>query len=413
MYYWNLALDKFSVHGSVQKATYYQFLKVEFRDLFLPFVALILLQGTYFDSTLLAISRWPTVTLPTLSVIQNPLHPGIIKSTRNAFAQPIVFFRPDSCLSTLIHSTALSSSLTSLRIQIPGKPVAQALCTVAAYRAVGDPPISHIPPSLVFLDLSTCGIHESDLDMLLAYFTSLQHIILDRCDILRGDLLGGQFQALGERCALVGVRRARKREKSLKSWMESRIIPDSTDNGSTGDSIRPAGKAKPGRKGLSTATISFRTRGTNPVTFFESPLPIANERGTVAKSKKIRILPPLPCLLSLSVTPPATIKRDDYPIIRGEFDTGWARGIAQLTFIRARMRSSAGNGFRVMRLVCKGEESDEEEEGLEGLVDMDPDDIDAFGTDSGLQAPVLCFAGHNHEKEHQSNCGHVIGWEMK
>ena len=37
MYYDNLALEKFYLHGSVQKATYYQFLKVEFRDLFLPY----------------------------------------------------------------------------------------------------------------------------------------------------------------------------------------------------------------------------------------------------------------------------------------------------------------------------------------------------------------------------------------
>jgi hypothetical protein len=62
-------------------------------------------------------------------------------------------------------------------------------------------------------------------------------------------------------------------------------------------------------------------------------------------------------------------------------------------------------------LVCKGgsKESDSEEEGLEGLVDIDPDDLDAFGTDSGLQAPVLCFAGPNRDGEHQSNCGHVTG----
>ena len=48
MYYWNLALEKFYLHGSVQKATYYQFLKVEFRDMFLSFVALILFSGCLF-----------------------------------------------------------------------------------------------------------------------------------------------------------------------------------------------------------------------------------------------------------------------------------------------------------------------------------------------------------------------------
>ena len=374
-------------------------------------MALILFQGAYFDSTLLAISLWPTVTLPTLSIIQDPQQPGIVK--RHAFAQPIVFFRLESCLSTLIHSTVLSP-LTSLRIQIPARPVVRSLCT-AAYSAVGNPPSTLlIPQDLVFLDLSTCAILEDELDMLLVYFTSLRHIILDGCDIFRGDSLHeGEFKALGKLCALVGAIRARMREKKFKSWMESRIIPDTTDDGSTGVSAK---KAKPGRKGLSTATISFRTSSTNPVTLIESTS-LAREKDKVAKSKrvipKIRILPPLPSLLSLSVTVPGTIKTDDYPIIRDDFNTGWAEGIAQLTVTRARMRTSAGNGVRVMQLVSKSKESDEEEEGLEGLVEIDPDDLDAFGTDSGLRVPVLCFAGPNRDGEHQSNCGHVIGWSLE
>ena len=411
MYYWNLALENFYLYGSVQKPTYYRFLKVEFRDLFLPFVALILFQGAYFDSTLLAISRWPTITLPTLSITQDIEHSGIVK--RHAFAQPIVFFRLDACLSTLISSTALSSSLTSLRIQIPTAPIVRSLMyTVAAHSAVGNPPTSLIPPDLVFLDLSTCGISESELQMLLVYFTSLQHLILDRCELLTGNLNDGEYRALGQSCALVGVIRARMREKLLKNWMESRIIPDTTDEGSTGGS-RPARKAKPGRKGLSTATISFRTPNNNPVTMME-PIKPVKEKKTIAKPKKIRILPPLPHLLSLSLSVPVAIKTEVFPILRNEFVIGYAEGIAQLAVTRARMRTSAGNGFRVMRHVCKGgsDGSDDEEEGLEGLVDIDPDDLDAFGTDSGLQAPVLCFAGPDREGDHQSNCGHVIGWGL-
>jgi hypothetical protein len=194
--------------------------------------------------------------------------------------------------------------------------------------------------------------------------------------------------------------------------MESRIV--TTDDGSTGGSIGPARKAKPGRKGLSTATMSFRTPSTNPVMLTESTS-LVKEKDITAKSEKIRILPPLPSLLSLSLSVPATIKIEDYPIIGGEFITGWAEGIAQLTVTRARMRTSAANGVRVMRLVCKGgsEGSDEEENGLEGLVDIDRDDLAAFGTDSGLQAPVLCFAGPNREGDHRSNCGHVIGWNLE
>ena len=414
-----MALEKIYLYGSVQKPTYYRFLKVDFRDLFPPLVALIPFQGAYFDSTLLAISRWPTVTLPTLSIIQDPEYSGIVK--RHEFAQPIVFFRLDACLSTLIYSTALSS-LTSLRIQIPTAPVFRSLM---AYSAVDNLPISLIPPDLVFLDLSTCGISKSELQLLLVYFTSLQHLILDRCELLSGDLHDGEYRALGRSCALIGVERARLREKLLKIWMESRIIPDTIDDGSTGGSIRPARKAKPGRKGLSTATISFRSPSNNPVTMMGSSS-LAEEKKITAKSKKIRILPPLPRLLSLSLSVPVALKTEDYPILRNEFVAGYAEGIAQLKVTRARMRTSAGNGVRVMGLVCKGgsEGSDDEEEGMErnvfslteeglkGLVDIDPDDLDAFGTDSGLQAPALCFAGPDREGDHQRNCGHVIGWGL-
>ena len=277
----------------------------------------------------------------------------------------------------------------------------------------GNPPISLIPPDLVFLDLSTCSVLEDELDMLMVYFASLQHIILDGCAILRGDLHDGEVKALGKRCALVGVRRAREREKMLKSWLESRIIPDATEDDSVGGSNGPTRKAKPGRKGLSTSTISFRIPSTNsnPATLSESTLSVPEEKATKLKSKKvipkIRILPPMPCLLSLSVTVPASINTDNYPVIRFEFESGWAEGIAQLAVIRDRMRTSAGNGVRVMRLVRKNNSTDLEE-GLEGLVDVDPD---AFDTHSGLQAPVLCFAGANRDGDHQNNCGHVIGWE--
>ena len=307
----------------------------------------------------------------------------------------------------------MSSSLTSLRIQIPARPVVRSLCT-AAYNASGNPPTLLIPPDLVFLDLSTCGVLDYELDTLLVYFTSLQHIILDGCAILRRDLHDGECRALGKRCALVGVRRAREREKTLKSWLESKIIPDTTEDDSVGTGENgPARVAKPGRKGLSTPTISFRTPSTSSATLPESTLstPTAIPKKIIPK---IRILPPMPCLLSLSVTVPASIKTEDYPIIRVEFESGWAEGIAQLGVTRTRMRTSAGNGVRVMQLVNKNRsgDSDKEEEGLEGLVDIDKDDPDAFEADSGLQAPVLCFAGANDDGDHQSNCGHVIGRKM-
>ena len=328
---------------------------------------------------------------------------------KQAFAQPIVFFRLDLCLSILIHSTALTSSLTSLRIRIPTRPVARPLCTAAAFNSSDNPPTSLIPPDLVFLDLSTCGILENELDTVLVYFTSLQHVILDGCTIpsLRGDLHDGEYNALGKRCALVGVRRAKEREKLLRIWLESRNTADGAeDNYGSSVGTGPNGtprNTKRGRKGLATSTISFRTPS-NAAT--SSELTLVLPKFSNKAIPKIRILPPLPCLLSLSVTAPTVIRTDNYPIIRAEFEVGWAEGIAQLGVTRARMRTSAGNGVRVMRLVNNSESASEEfSEGFEGLVDIDSDDFDAFETDGRLQAPVLCFGGAN--GDHSSNCGHT------
>ena len=258
--------------------------------------------------------------------------------------------------------------------------------------------------------------------MLLVYFTSLQHVILDGCAILRGDLHDGEYGALGKRCALIGVRRAKEREKSLKTWLESRYIADAIDGNhasavSTGLN-RPTKSAKRGRKGLATSTISFRSASTNATTS-SSTLSLPHNTANAATSSsnkkaipKIRILPPLPCLQSLSVTVPAMIKTDKYPMIRAEFEVGWAEGIAQLAVTRARMRTSAGNGVRVMRLVGSEEDSELNEEGFEGLVEIETDDVDAFGLCVDVQVPVLCFSGADPEGEHSSNCGHVIGWEL-
>ncbi|KAF8167529.1 hypothetical protein B0H34DRAFT_644878 [Crassisporium funariophilum] len=370
----------------VQKATYYQFLK-----------------GAYFDSTLLALSRWPSSTLPTISIVQDPLDPNILQ--KQTFAQPLVFFRLDSCISSLLHSPALAPSLTSLRLRIPSRPIARSLSVITAH---GSPSDLVKPANIEFLDISTSVVLETELDTLLARLTSLKHIILDGCAILRGDLYEVEWNALGKRCALVGVRRAKEREKALKTWLEERST--ATGGGSAQVIARP--KPKPGRKGLSTATISFR-----------DPDPITAPPTSTLNTLKVRVLPPLPTLLSLSTTLSPAIQVDKYPAIRAAFEAGWAEGIVQLSVTRARLRTSAGNGFRVMRLASAAETSADDaeyEDGLEGLVDVDNTDPEAFGMigEDGsvldLKVPVLCFSGAKRDADikHEDNCGHSVGWKV-
>ncbi|KAF8956082.1 hypothetical protein BDZ97DRAFT_1907336 [Flammula alnicola] len=362
---------------------------------------LICIKGAYFDSTLVALSRWPSSSLPTLSIIQDPLNQE--KAQKQGFAQPIVFFRLD--LALLLHSPALSPSLKSLRLRIPLRPVARALCSTAASSSPHD---SMVLPNLEFLDLSTCGVLDGEVDTILARFMSLKHIVLDGCSILRGELHEGEGNSLGKR--------AKEREKALKAWVESRSVCDAIGYDPNNDR-----RARRGRKGLATATISLRD--TKPIATTSSSRTVLKDQPAQSSKKglqKIRILPSLPNLLSLSITLSPLIKPEKYPVIRAEFDEGWAEGIAQLAVTRARLRTSAGNGVRVMRVSSTHVETegDSLEDGLYGLENVDQHDPDAFGMsdkDDGfasLAAPILCFAGPGRGGAHEKNCGHSVGWEV-
>ena len=253
---------------------------------------------------------------------------------------------------------------------------------------------------------------ESEVDTIMVHFPSLQHLILDGCLIMRGDLREGEWNALGRRCALVGVRRAKEREKVLKTWLESSTTVEGSDAAPGGRDPNPDRKVKGGRKGLATATISLRKPDANP-----SPLsrPLLSKR-QVGQSKKgysrIRVLPPISRLVSLSIALSPTHSPDKYPIIRAEFEEGWAEGVAVLAMTRSRLRTSARNGVRVMKF-AKSVMADEEleyEEGLDGL-----EDVDMSGEEDRLSSqdpPILCFAGPARAGMHEDNCGHSVGWAV-
>ncbi|KDR85559.1 hypothetical protein GALMADRAFT_234494 [Galerina marginata CBS 339.88] len=272
---------------------------------------------------------------------------------------------------------------------------------------------------------------DSEVDMLLVRFTSLKHIVMDGCPVMRGDLHEREWRALGKRCALVGVKRAKEREAALKVWLESRTA----STGSMTALRNESRKTKPGRKGLATASISLRDPdtdlGASSSPGGHSKPPTTHSTGKPKKkaripSSKIRVLPLLPTLASLCVTLSPAIEPDRHPLICAEFHEGWAEGVAQLAATRARLRISAGNGYRIMRISTCGSDKEEksdgesEDEGLEDLEDVDRLDPDTFGM-PGLEeahgsvyiaTPVLCFAGPGKDGPHADNCGHSVGWEV-
>ncbi|KAG5335766.1 hypothetical protein C0989_000426 [Termitomyces sp. Mn162] len=450
---------------NVRKATYYQFHK-----------------GSYFDSTLLALSTWPK-GLPTLSIVQDTFTPDP-SDLSPRFAQPIVFFRLALHLSLLIHSPASHASLTSLRIRIPARPIIQPLTIAYLHPTV--PPISTNtntvppPPSLDFLDVATCNVSETDIEKLLMHFTRLKHLVLDECTNLprawsvSSQALGSELEwwsALGRRLVMAGVKRAREREKELRTWYEENFYRRSLRRDEDESQVHVEDeretqiyepkRPKRGRRGLATATITLRGATTSPPRAgpAKKPSPERSRRhGAVSSSSsvssipvqnnqdhkstlplpKVHVVPPLPSLKSISLFPtpgPNTVLMTPEVRVRikAEFEKGWYDGLRVLWEVRGRMgttfmRRLVENKGKQVEGVLRprffvfrdqggqdGEPKGEEREGHEGLDDVLPSEEDIFVRNEETSVdvggpPVLCLAGSDVAAGgHEVGCGHFVG----
>ncbi|THH04429.1 hypothetical protein EW146_g10179, partial [Bondarzewia mesenterica] len=300
----------------VKKVTYYQFLK-----------------GAYFDSTVQALAKWPANDLASLSIIQDPLDPTYARTLN--FAQPL--------------------RLNNYRLRIPS-------------RQVG--PFIHGQPGALpgvdFLDLSTCNISERDVEAILGRFDGLKHLVLDYCSLLRGEPREGEWASFGKVCALARVRRVRDRETKLKAWLQAQYVAalqEQTAMNETPEAVpgaeavlaetpRPS-RRRGGRRGLATATISLREREPAPArsstlhdlrtsTPSTSSAPSMSHYA-VPPPPRVRILPTLPALRTLTLTTTAPVKPARHAQLRAEFERGWAMGVLQLTGMRNRLRTSWRN----------------------------------------------------------------------
>lgn len=254
-------------------------------------------------------------------------------------------------------------------------------------------------PGLRTLDLSTCNIRLIDLEALAARFRQLTHLIVDGCNITWGDAQEEEWANVGKTCALATVKAAREREKKLKTWLETHAVrnnPDQDPATVVQQDVVATRRVRPGRRGLATATISFRdppVRTTTPAI------------RTTAVVPKVRIVPSPPTLCSLSTTT-STLRKDKHGAIRAQFERGWEEGLAQLTAIRRRLQQSWKKGVRMVRI--SGDQG--MEEGFEGLEDIDEEG--AFygrdGPENVWSVPVLCLAGEDPGRvQHVDGCGHA------
>jgi hypothetical protein len=234
--------------------------------------------------------------------------------------------------------------------------------------------------------------------------------------------------ALGNRCALAGVKRAREREKTLKAWLEAR----SSNNSPTNDQDPPlaippeARRPRPGRKGLATATVSLRA-STPPPSTSTAVNQSLQPRTRVGPPLKVHIIPPPPSLLSLSASPLTVLggsvafNAETKVSMVAAFKNGWEDGLRILRERRSRLaatflrRTAVGQRVRFLKFK-DGNESGDDEEGFEGLEDLKAGDEDAFfedvdgdGTPISRDPPILCLSRLRHEDDgHVDGCGHSV-----
>ncbi|KAJ3989045.1 hypothetical protein F5890DRAFT_1562136 [Lentinula detonsa] len=391
----NLSYLSLRFRPYVQKASYHQFLS-----------------GSYFDSILESLSRWPPGRLSTLSIVQDPLTSESLTSEGSevsppstfslglpqlaaGFAQPIVFFQLESTFPSLLRGPYLRIPLQTLRLRFPSRNITRSLTqapvphppSYGASIPAGSKPSSkyvrrvanaHLSPTpyLKFLDLSTCLISESSLPQIITQYPSLTHIILDSCNVLRNHDVAirdnaREWGSVSMSCAVAGMGKAKERERKLNAWLDAPRTGKKRGGklDDRGSQAHNSARTR-GRKGLATATLSLRKEDT----LSESPSfrPAITDSSTPERIR-IRILPPLPTLRNLTANlyvPASMITSETSMLppdildpllvdIHREWERGWAEGLTQLVKARERIHASWRNNLvRVMRFATAEELGD-------------------------------------------------------
>lgn len=344
-------------------------------------------------------------------MLQDPL-PASSFDPQTSFAQPIVFFslevlRPFS-------KSPLAKYITHLRIRVPSRLVLAQLLEPGSF------------PALKVLDIGTSalGHPERALPLLLARHWQLEHLLLDDCSLSRET-----WRELARACALSGQAKSRAREKKVNEWLEAmsarQAASSASSNGTQANPGAPAQVAnqpprrgpRHGRRGVAAAAFSIRatpvtsqTQAASSSATIGSASPSATSE-SATKRTKIRILPPLPDLLTFSTKlhpPPDAAKAEEW---RHEFESGWRGGVEVLLSARARLRTSAAASvntghIRVMRFADVGDAVSESlqgvnsEEGLRGLVDVGIDDLGVW--EAKGSNPIACFGHIRHGRASSS-----------
>jgi hypothetical protein len=354
--------------------------------------------GTYFDSTLTRFAGWPasgTTHFVRVSVVQDPFETPPDVQT---FAQPLVFHQlaPFSQLA----ASPILRKVPALRLRVPARPLARYLSVPGAL------------PALSLLDVSTSSLAGAELDALLARLPALAVLLADGAGLVRGALGGENWAELGRAAAAAGVRRAKDRERVLRAWLERHAAqlapPPDTPGGSHLQAAQPqVRRPAKGRKGLASATVSMRdapAQSTKLSAAVEATIP------------KIRVLPSFPTLRALATTLSLADELVEDIDFAAHFADGWRDGIKLVKTVRARLRTSAANGVRVVRFEelseCAADAPLLSEDGIDGLRDILPRDAAWDADECAYAPPVLCLVGPSRQATHPEGCAHRRAWEV-
>jgi hypothetical protein len=243
-------------------------------------------------------------------------------------------------------------------------------------------------PALSLLDVSTSSLAGAELDALLARLPALAVLLADGAGLVRGALGGENWAELGRAAAAAGVRRAKDRERVLRAWLErhaAQLAPPPDTPGGSHLQDAPAQSTK-----LSAAV--------------EATIP------------KIRVLPSFPTLRALATTLSLADELVEDIDFAAHFADGWRDGIKLVKTVRARLRTSAANGVRVVRFEelseCAADAPLLSEDGIDGLRDILPRDAAWDADECAYAPPVLCLVGPSRQATHPEGCAHRRAWEV-
>ena len=335
--------------------------------------------GAYFDSTIERLSQWPRASLPSLSIVQDPLPEVEDREKTESFAQPFVFFHLQPVRDLVI--SPYVSTVRSLRFRVPTRFIASQLCSR-----------DHALPSVELLDLSTTRLSRLDLETSISHLTHLKHLILDGCPLIPARDVPlqvedtGPWQSLGTLLVVACMQRARSKEYKYRTWAQGRRS-------------KPAG-------GLvaNVEHLSLTLDG----------LSICDD--STALPEKIRVVPPIPTIAGFAITVPMLSPAQesfeaDAQKVREAFARGWEEGLHMISETRTRIRNSWA---RLNAVVYR----------------MDPEDYTATPTTGnrsvlhGLRkvedirefdfkpppCPVLCLVGPSKHEDHPEGCSHRVAW---